>query len=55
MPPKTTNQKQDILKIKFDLIAYNAAMETIDKWKDSGQSHYVTITNPHSKSFFNTK
>ncbi len=40
--------KRDILQVKFDLVAYNAALETIDQWKQTGQRQYVTITNPHS-------
>jgi N-acetylglucosaminyldiphosphoundecaprenol N-acetyl-beta-D-mannosaminyltransferase len=40
--------KKDILQVRFDLIAYNAAMETIEQWRQTGRQHYVTITNPHS-------
>jgi N-acetylglucosaminyldiphosphoundecaprenol N-acetyl-beta-D-mannosaminyltransferase len=43
-----THQKKNILQVRFDLIAYNAAMETIERWRQDGQRHYVTITNPHS-------
>lgn len=38
----------DILGIRFDLITYNAVMETIRRWRINGEFHYVTITNPHS-------
>ena len=38
----------DILRVKFDLIAYNVVMETIERWRANGESHYITITNPHS-------
>lgn len=41
-------KKYDIHGIRFDLIAYNVAMETIERWRTNGESHYVTITNPHS-------
>ena len=41
-------RKCDILKIRFDLIAYNVAMERIERWRRNGERHYVTITNPHS-------
>ena len=44
----TTNQKQDILQVRFDLIAYHVAMETIERWRQNCEQHYVTITNPHS-------
>lgn len=40
--------KYGILKVKFDLIAYNVAMDTIKRWKQLGERHYVTIANPHS-------
>lgn len=40
--------KSDIVRVKFDLIAYNVVMETIERWRNQGQRHYVTITNPHS-------
>jgi N-acetylglucosaminyldiphosphoundecaprenol N-acetyl-beta-D-mannosaminyltransferase len=40
--------KCDILKVKFDLIAYHVVMDTIKGWKRNGERHYVTITNPHS-------
>ena len=43
-----TRKKHDILRVKFDLIAYNVVMETIERWRKQGQCHYVTITNPHS-------
>ena len=38
----------DILKVRFDLIAYNVVMETIERWRRNCERHYVTITNPHS-------
>lgn len=38
----------DILKVRFDLIAYNVVMETIERWRRNHEQHYVTITNPHS-------
>ncbi|MFC1738964.1 WecB/TagA/CpsF family glycosyltransferase [Planctomycetota bacterium] len=40
--------KCGILKVKFDLIAYNVVMETIERWRRNCERHYVTITNPHS-------
>ncbi|MBN1972126.1 MAG: WecB/TagA/CpsF family glycosyltransferase [Sedimentisphaerales bacterium] len=43
-----TNQKQSILQVRFDLIAYHAVMETIERWRQNCEQHYVTITNPHS-------
>lgn len=45
---QVNDNKRDILQVKFDLVAYHAAMETIDQWKQAGQRQYVTITNPHS-------
>lgn len=41
-------RKYGILRIGFDLIAYNVVMETIERWRANGESHYITITNPHS-------
>ena len=41
-------RKYEILKVKFDLIAYHVVMSTIKRWKQLGERHYVTITNPHS-------
>ena len=38
----------DILKVRFDLIACNVAMETIERWRQNCERHYVTLTNPHS-------
>jgi len=38
----------DILQVRFDLIAYNIVMETIQRWRTNGESHCVAITNPHS-------
>lgn len=38
----------DILRIRFDLIAYETVIETIQRWRANGEFHYVTITNPHS-------
>ena len=37
----------DILGIRFDLTTYNAVMETIERWRINGKSHYVTLTNPY--------
>ena len=37
-----------ILNVNFDLISYRQAFDTISGWKRNGESHYVTITNPHS-------
>ncbi|MBN1182641.1 MAG: WecB/TagA/CpsF family glycosyltransferase [Bacteroidales bacterium] len=44
----TSNQKQSILQVRFDLIAYHTVMETIERWRQAREQHYVTITNPHS-------
>ncbi len=41
-------RRSDILRIKFDLIAYKTVMETIQRWRANGEFHYVTITNPYS-------
>ncbi len=41
-------KKHDILKIRFDLIAYEVVLETIERWRREGQRRYVAITNPHS-------
>lgn len=40
--------RQKILNIKFDLIAYEIVMKTIEQWRQAGQRRYVAITNPHS-------
>jgi N-acetylglucosaminyldiphosphoundecaprenol N-acetyl-beta-D-mannosaminyltransferase len=37
-----------ILGIRFDLITFDAVMDTIERWRSDGQRHYVTLTNPHS-------
>ncbi len=41
-------KKCDILRVRFDLITYEAVMETIQHWRANGEFHYVTITNPYS-------
>lgn len=41
-------RRYDILKVKFDLIAYNIVMETIERWRWNREQHYITLTNPHS-------
>lgn len=41
-------KKHDIIQVKFDLIAYNVVMEIVERWRENGERHYVTITNPHS-------
>ena len=41
-------RKTEILQVKFDLIAYHAALKTIEAWRQAGERRYVTITNPHS-------
>lgn len=38
----------DILGTRFNLITYNAVMETIQRWRANGEFHYVTMTNPYS-------
>jgi N-acetylglucosaminyldiphosphoundecaprenol N-acetyl-beta-D-mannosaminyltransferase len=38
----------NILRIRFDLITYETVIEAIEHWRAKGESHYVTITNPHS-------
>ena len=40
--------KCDILQVRFNLIAYNVVMQTIEGWRRNHERHYVTITNPHS-------
>lgn len=40
--------RHDILKVRFDLIAYEIVMKTIEQWREAGQRRYVAITNPHS-------
>jgi len=37
-----------ILGVRFDLIAFEAVMNMIERWRSKGQQHYVTLTNPHS-------
>jgi N-acetylglucosaminyldiphosphoundecaprenol N-acetyl-beta-D-mannosaminyltransferase len=41
-------KRHDILKVKFDLIAYEIVMKTIERWREDGHRHYVAMTNPHS-------
>jgi len=41
-------KRSGILKVRFNLISYNVVMQTIERWRDNGESHYATITNPHS-------
>ncbi len=41
-------RRYDILKVKFNLIAYNVVMETIERWRQNREQHYITLTNPHS-------
>jgi len=38
----------EILKVRFNLIAYNVVMETIERWRQNGERHLVAVTNPHS-------
>lgn len=40
--------RRDILNIKFDLVDYAFVMNKIERWRNNRESHYVTITNPHS-------
>lgn len=40
-------RKCEITKVSFDLISYEAVMETIQRWRTDGKSHYVTLTNPY--------
>jgi len=42
------SRKYDILNVKFDLISYHVVMDTIRRWKQLGERHYISITNPHS-------
>ena len=41
-------RRRDIFGIKFDLTTYNAVFEKVRHWRANGESHYITITNPHS-------
>jgi len=41
-------KRQKILNVKFDLIAYEIVMQTIEQWRQQGKCQYVAITNPHS-------
>ncbi|TKJ34795.1 MAG: glycosyltransferase [Planctomycetes bacterium B3_Pla] len=41
-------KQHDILKIRFNLIAYEIVMKTIERWREAGRRRYVAITNPHS-------
>lgn len=42
------HNSNDILKVRFDFIAYETVMEIIQRWRANGESNYITITNPHS-------
>jgi N-acetylglucosaminyldiphosphoundecaprenol N-acetyl-beta-D-mannosaminyltransferase len=48
MDDAINNERQDILQVKFDLIDFDMVMDAIGQWKETGQCHYITITNPHS-------
>ena len=43
-----TSQRANILKVDFDLIDYEQAVETVDEWRRTAKRSYITITNPHS-------
>ncbi len=38
----------DVFKVKCDLIAYDAAIETIERWRQNGKRRYVAMVNPYS-------
>ncbi len=51
MNAKTSLQRKcDIVKVRFDLIAYNVVMEIIEQWRINREFHYVTLTNPYCVS-----
>lgn len=41
-------ERRNILNVKFDLIAYEIVMRTIERWRRAGEHQYVAISNPHS-------
>lgn len=45
---KSKTRRHEILSIGFDLVAYEIAMRTIERWRATGQRQYVAISNPHS-------
>lgn len=38
----------NILNLRFDLVDYRAVMETINRWRQNDERHYITLTPPHS-------
>ncbi len=41
-------RKYKVLNVQFDLVDYRAVMENIDRWRRSGERHYLTLSPPHS-------
>lgn len=41
-------RKYKVLNVQFDLVDYRAVMEHIDRWRRSGERHYLTLSPPHS-------
>lgn len=44
----TPTHRTDILRVTFDLIDYDDAAETIERWRQTGQRRYVAMVNPYS-------
>lgn len=42
------SQKHDVLGVQFDLADYQMVMETVRRWKTSGERRYIVLTPPHS-------
>ena len=40
--------KHDILGIPFDFIGYNDVLKTIEHWRQTGRTEYITFTPPYS-------
>ncbi len=47
-PPSLRRTAREILDIRFDLVSYQTAMETVDRWIYDGRHHYIALANPES-------
>ena len=40
--------RHNLLRVGFDLISYDDAIQAIVAWRSQGKRHYVCLSNPHS-------
>ena len=45
---RITENAVDVLSVRFDLIAEQVVLETIERWRQAGERRYIVISNPHS-------